>query len=83
MRIKELQSFLGLARWEYQRVNTLKLIEMYKSGELTIPCSHKVWLANGEVIDGPPKNAAPGVCYISEGMKTLPMQMIQATLTPR
>ena len=26
MRIKELESLLGQARWEYQRVNTLKLI---------------------------------------------------------
>lgn len=65
-RIKQLESLLVQAKWEYQRVNIIKAIEMYQSGELTIPCSHKVWFANGEVIDGPPKNVIPGVCYISE-----------------
>jgi hypothetical protein len=81
-RIELLESLLGQERWEYQRVNTLKVIEMYKSGELTIPCSHEVWLANGEVINGPPKKAVPGVCYISEGIKRPAMQMTQASLIP-
>jgi hypothetical protein len=52
--------------YDFQRPNIRKMIELYKTGQLTIPCSKKIWLANGEVIDGPPKEFVKGVCYIQE-----------------
>lgn len=62
-RIQHLRSLLAEDKWQFQRQNILKLIEMYEAGEIPVlTMETAIWVRNGEVIDH-----EPGLNDISEG----------------
>lgn len=54
-RIEELRSLLSEERWQYQKVNIVKLIHMYETGELgPMKPEIETWLCNGKALDSEP-----------------------------
>jgi hypothetical protein len=65
-RLEELQELLGQEKWQHQHINIKKAIAMYEAGELPLPDWQRIWLANGELIDGLPDSAPEGIYFWPE-----------------
>jgi hypothetical protein len=67
-RLAELRDLLTQERWEFQRTNITKAIEMYESGAWPLPGCRQVWLKNGEVVDELPTHINPGEIFWAKGV---------------
>lgn len=55
IRIEQLKEFLSDEKWQFQKKNILKLINMYETGELGGPTPGvETWLKDGQVLDHEP-----------------------------